>query len=161
MVGLWLGIHAPAQFERIVVSNTAARIGAADTWNARIAKVRAEGMAGVADAVIARWFTPAFLARDPPAVQDARRMLLSTSPEGYVAACAAVRDADLRDDVGRIGARTLVIAGTHDPVCTPVDGRYLCDRIDGARYQELDAPHISNLERPQEFTAALVDFLTE
>lgn len=161
MVGLWLGIHAPAHFERVAVSNTAARIGTPDTWNARIARVREAGMQGIVDAVLARWFTPAFLAHDPPAVQDARRMLLATSPEGYASSCAAVRDADLRDDVGRISAATLVIAGTQDPVTTTVDARYLADRIDGARYRELDAPHISNLERPREFTAALVDFLTE
>jgi 3-oxoadipate enol-lactonase len=161
MVGLWLGIHAPAHFERIVVSNTAARIGPPEVWNARIAKVRAEGMAGIAEAVLARWFTAAFVAQNAPPVEDARRMLLSTPPDGYVAACEAVRDMDLRDDVGRISAQTLVIAGTQDPVCTTVDARYLVDRIDGARYHELDAPHISNLERPREFTAALLDFLTE
>lgn len=161
MVGLWLGIHAPAHFERIVVSNTAARIGPPEGWNARIATVRASGMAGVAEAVLARWFTPSFLAQDAPAVRDARRMLLATPPEGYVGACAAVRDMDLRDDVGRISAPTLVIAGTQDLVTTTVDARYLVDRIDGARYRELDAPHISNLERPVEFTAAVLDFLTE
>jgi 3-oxoadipate enol-lactonase len=161
IVGLWLGVHAPAHFERIVVSNTAARIGPADAWNARIAKVREAGMAGIADAVLARWFTPAFIAQNPPALQQARQMLLSAPPEGYIAACAAVRDADLCDDVGRISAPTMVIGCTQDPVTTTADARYLVDRIDGARYVELDAPHISNMERPEEYTAALVDFLTE
>jgi 3-oxoadipate enol-lactonase len=160
MVGLWLGIHAPAHFQRIAVSDTAARIGAADVWNTRIAAVRASGMAGIAESVLARWFTPSFLASGAPAVEDARRMLLATPPEGYVASCAAVRDADLRDDVGRISAPTLVIAGRHDPVTTTADARDLVERIDGARYHELDAPHISNLERPAEFTAAVLDFLT-
>lgn len=161
MIGLWLGSHAPAQLGRLVVSNTAARIGPPEVWNARIAKVRASGMAGIADAVLARWFTPPFLAQDPPAVQDARRVLLQTSPEGYVGACAAVRDMDLRDDVPRIAAPALVIAGAQDPVTTTVDARYLVERIAGARYRELDAPHISNLERPAEFTAALLEFLTQ
>ena len=161
MVGLWLGVHAPAHFDRIVVSNTAARIGPVDAWNARIAKVREAGMAGITDAVLARWFTPGFIARNPPAVQQARQMLQSAPAEGYVASCAAVRDADLRDDVGRISARTLVIGATQDPVTTTADARYLADRIDGARYLELDAPHIANMERPEEYTAALVDFLTE
>ena len=161
MVGLWLGIHAPAHFERIVVSNTAARIGPVDGWNARIAKVREGGMASIADAVLARWFTPGFIASGAPAVQQARQMLLSAPAEGYAASCAAVRDADLRDDVGRISAATLVIGCTADPVTTTADARYLVDRIDGARYVELDAPHISNMEQPQAYTAALLDFLTE
>jgi 3-oxoadipate enol-lactonase len=113
------------------------------------------------EAVLARWFTPAFIDSGAPAVQAARAMLLATSADGYTAACAAVRDMDQRDDIGRIIASTLVVAGTRDVVCTPDDHRFLAERIDGARYVELDAPHISNLEQPVEFTRALVDFLTE
>jgi len=111
--------------------------------------------------VLARWFTAGFIASGSPAVQQARQMLLSAPAEGYAASCAAVRDADLRDDVGRISAATLVIGCTADPVTTTADARYLVDRIDGARYVELDAPHISNMEQPQAYTAALLDFLTE
>jgi len=161
MVGMWLGINAPALVDRLVLCNTAARIGPPDNWNARIARVREGGMAAIVEAVLARWFTPAFIDGGAPAVQAARAMLLATSPEGYCGACAAVRDMDQRDDVGRIGAPTLVVAGTRDVVCTPADHRFLADRIDGARYVELDAPHISNLEQPAAYTRALVDFLTE
>jgi len=161
MIGMWLGVNAPAHLGRLVLCNTAARIGPPDNWNARIARVREGGMAAIADLVVARWFSAAFLASRPAAATEARRMLLDTSPDGYVASCAAVRDMDQRDDVGRISATTLVIAGTHDGVTTPDDCRYLVDRIDVARYVELDAAHISNLERPAEFTQALIDFLTE
>ena len=161
MVGMWLGVHAPALVDRLVLCNTAARIGPPDNWNARIARVREGGMAAIVDAVLARWFTADFLASGAPAVESARRMLLAASSEGYCGACAAVRDMDQRDDIGRIGAATLILAGTHDVVTTPEDHRYLAERIDGARYVELPAPHISNLERPVEFTQAHVDFLTE
>jgi len=161
MVGMWLGVHAPALVERLVLCNTAARIGPPEAWNLRIARVRESGMGAIVEAVLARWFTPEFVDSGAPAVELARRMLLESSAEGYAAACAAVRDMDQRDDVGRIGAPTLVVAGTRDLVTTPADHRDLADRIDGARYVELDAPHISNLERPAEFTRALVDFLTE
>jgi 3-oxoadipate enol-lactonase len=161
MVGMWLGVHAPALVDRLVLCNTAARIGPADAWNQRIARVREGGMAAITEAVLARWFTPEFIASGAEAVALARRMLMDASADGYTASCAAVRDMDQRDDVGRIGARTLVVAGSRDLVTTPADHRDLAERIDGARYVELDAPHISNLERPVEFTRAVVDFLTE
>jgi len=161
MVGMWLGVHAPALVDRLALCNTAARIGPPEAWNQRIARIHEGGMAAITEAVLARWFTPEFIASGAPAVAMARRMLLEASPEGYTAACAAVRDMDQRDDVGRIGAATLVVAGARDLVCTPADHRDLAERIDGARYVELDAHHISNLERPVEFTRALVDFLTE
>lgn len=161
MIGLWLGINAPAHLDRLVLCNTAARIGPPENWNTRIARVREGGMGAIADVVLARWFSASFLASSPALTGEARQMLLDTSPEGYVASCAAVRDMDQRDDVGRISAATLVIAGTHDGVTTPADCRYLADRIDVARYVELDAAHISNLERPAQFTQALIDFLTE
>lgn len=160
MVGLWLGIHAPAHFERIVVSNTAARIGPVDAWNARIAKVREGGMASIADAVLARWFTPGFIASGVPAVQQARQMLLSAPPEGYAASCAAVRDADLRSSLHRIRAPTLVIAGTGDLSTPRQDGRYIADHVDDARWVELPATHLSNLQATAAFTQALVEFLT-
>jgi 3-oxoadipate enol-lactonase len=161
MVGMWLGINAPAVIDRLALCNTAARIGPPDNWNARIARVREGGMSAIVEAVLARWFTPAFIDSGAPAVQEARAMLLATSPQGYCGSCAAVRDMDQRDDIGRIIAPTLVVAGTRDVVCTPADHRFLAERIDGARYVELDAPHISNLEQPAAYTRALVDFLTE
>jgi 3-oxoadipate enol-lactonase len=161
MVGMWLGVNAPTHVDRLVLCNTAARIGTADSWNTRIASVRDGGMTAIGEALLGRWFTAPFLSAQRLEVERARRMLFDTPPEGYVAGCAAVRDADLRDDVGRIFARTLVITGRHDVATPPIDGRYLADRIDGARYVELDAAHVSNLERPAEFTRALIEFLTE
>jgi 3-oxoadipate enol-lactonase len=160
LVGMWLALNQPSCIDRLVLASTAARIGPPELWDARIARIEAEGMPTVADAVVQRWFTPGFMASEAPAFVAARQMLRDAPAQGYVAACAAVRDADFRDDIARIATPTLVIAGTHDPATTPADGRFLAERIPGARYVELDASHISNLERPDEFTAALVDFLT-
>jgi 3-oxoadipate enol-lactonase len=160
LVGLWLALNDPGFVDRLVLANTAARIGPSDIWTARIARIEAEGMPTVADAVVQRWFMPAFIAAQSPAFISARQMLRDSPAAGYMAACAAVRDADFRDDLGRIAKPTLVVAGKHDMAATPADGRFMAERIAGARYVELDASHLSNLERPAEFTQALVDFLT-
>jgi 3-oxoadipate enol-lactonase len=159
MTGIWLGAHAPSRIDRLVLGNTAMRIGTPQSWDARIARLREGGMSAIADAVVARWFSAAFDADHPQVMDQARRMLLSTPDDGYAAACAAVRDADLSADLARIAAPTLVIAGSQDESTPPAEGRALAERIATARFVELPAGHISNLERPAAFTRTLVDFL--
>jgi 3-oxoadipate enol-lactonase len=159
MVGIWLGLHAPGRVERLVLCNTGARIGTPAIWGERIEAVRRSGLASVADAVLGRWFGAAFAAAQAPEVERMRQMLLSTSPEGYAACCAAVRDADARDAVSGIRAPTLVIAGSRDAATPPADGRLLADRIPGARYLELEAAHLSNVEAARPFTQAVLEFL--
>jgi pimeloyl-ACP methyl ester carboxylesterase len=66
---------------------------------------------------------------------------------------------DQRDAVAGIGAPTLVIAGTHDAATPPAAGRFVAEHIAGARYVELDAAHLSNVEAGPRFTDALLSFL--
>ena len=159
MIGMWLGIHHAGRLDRLVLCNTAAKIGTPDTWNPRIAKVEAEGMASVVEIVLERWFTPGFRQRAPEQVAVVREMLLQTAPAGYNANCAAVRDMDQRAEVASISVPTLVIAGTHDGSTPSADGKAAADAIPGARYVELDAAHLSNWEQSERFTQALSDFL--
>ena len=158
MIGQWLGIHVPQRLQRLVLAHTAACIGSPAMWNERIDVVRAKGMTAISDAALARWFTPGFIAREPGTASAVKAVLARTSAAGYAGCCAAIRDADFREDVARIEVPTLVISGTRD-VATPVaDGRFLAQRIAGARLVEIDAGHLSNMESPQEFTAALLAF---
>ena len=159
MVGQWVGVNAPGRIRVLALCNTAAQIGPVDAWNARISKVNEGGMEAIVDAVLARWFTPGFMASARETVAPARAMLASTPPAGYVAACAAVRDMDQREAIARIAAPTLVIAGAHDAATPPAEGRFLAERIGGAQYVELDAAHLSNLEAASEFNTALLTFL--
>ncbi len=161
MIGLWLGIHAADRLNRLVLCNTAALIGTAETWNARIAKVRESGMSVIASAVIERWFTSAFAARKPAIFESMRQMLAQSPAEGYIASCAAVRDMDARAAVSCVQVPTLIISGSRDLATPPADGRFLTKQIRGARYVELEAAHLSNIEAATEFTEAVLQFLTE
>jgi 3-oxoadipate enol-lactonase len=60
MIGMWLGLKAEKRFGKLALCNTAAKIGKAEMWNARIENVRKGGMTAVSAAVCERWFTPAF-----------------------------------------------------------------------------------------------------
>lgn len=159
MIGMWLGVYAANRLNRLVLSNTAAKIGTPEIWNARIDAVRQGGMAAIAEAIIQRWFTPAFIAAAPEKIEQTHRMILSTPPDGYAANCAAIRDMDQRQTISHIAAPTLVIAGSQDPVTTPADARFIAQRIAGAQTVELDAAHLSNIEAAAGFTEVLSQFL--
>jgi 3-oxoadipate enol-lactonase len=160
MIGMWLGVNEADRVDRLVLANTGARIASADVWNARIDAVRKGGTAAVAPAVLSRWFSQQLLEQPTPAIARLRATFEATSREGYVASCAAVRDMDQRPSLHRIRRPTLVIAGTEDSVTTPSDARFIVERIDGARYVELPASHLSNIQAAPAFTQALVQFLT-
>ncbi|MBY4899233.1 3-oxoadipate enol-lactonase [Cupriavidus sp. AU9028] len=159
MTGIWLAAHHPGRFRSFVLANTAAMIGPASVWDNRIATVRRDGMAAIVDAVLQRWFTQRTLDHQGDGLVAVRAMLQRTDPHGYAGNCAAIRDADLRASLQGIRAPVLVIAGKHDAATTPAQGRALAEGIKGAHYVELDAAHLSNWERPAEFTAALLDFI--
>ncbi len=160
VIGMWLGVHAPNRLNRLVLCNTAARIGTNEMWNARIATARKDGMKPIAASVIERWFTPEFRAFFPDRVAKAQRMLENTSPAGYSACCAALRDIDLRDAVAQIKTPTLIIYGSKDPVTPVADAEFLGERIQESSKIELNAAHLSNVEQADAFTKAVSKFLS-
>ncbi len=159
-VGMWIGINAPERLERLVLANTGAKISTADQWNARIAAAERGGMASIAGGVIARWFPQRLLEQPTPMITRLRATLEATSMRGYVACCAAVRDMDLRRALPRIHVPTLVIAGSEDLPTPPSDARFLAEHIPGARYVELPAAHLSNIQAARAFTDAVVKFFS-
>jgi 3-oxoadipate enol-lactonase len=159
-IGMWLGLNAPTRMEKLVLCNTGAKIGSDKGWNSRIEAVRKDGLKAVASGVIERWFTPEFRARSPQVWESALRMLEAAPPQGYAACCEAIRDYDARDKISAIRAPALVIAGSKDSATPPADGRFIAEQISGARYVELEAAHLSNIEAPERFTAELIQFLS-
>jgi len=161
MTGMWLGCNAPDRLEKLVLCNTSAQLGTPEQWNIRISLVENEGMKGVAEGVIERWFTPEFRKREPQAVDKVRRMLLETPPAGYAACCAAIRDQDQREAICAVPVPTLVVAGARDPATPPEHSRIIASKIPGARVVELEAAHLSNIEARDRFTASVLEFLAD
>ena len=159
ITAMWFAIHYPERIDRLVLSNTAAWIGPASNWTERAALVERDGVASIAAAVVSRWLTPAYAAVHPDHVASLQAMLGAMPAAGYAANCLAVRDSDLRAVVAGIDAPTLVISGSGDMPTPPADGRFLAAHIGGARYAELEAAHLSNLELPEQFSRLLREFL--
>jgi 3-oxoadipate enol-lactonase len=159
MVGISLAMRAPECLGKLILCNTAPKIGTPAVWDARISAVRAGGMAAVVEGILERWFTPDFRKAAPSSIQKTREMLLHSPVEGYIACCAAVRDMDARDGIAAIRVPTLIISGSYDPVTPPHDGRGMGEKIAGSIYKELSAAHLSNIEAADAFTMEVRRFL--
>src|ERR1700675_482042 len=127
MAGVWVGVHAPQRIDKLVLCNTAPRIGSAERGNARIDAVNMDGVSGIADALLELWFTPRFRAAAADTVQRMRAMLVACSTEGYVASCAAVRDMDQWAALSRIDRPTLIVTGAQDASTPPPEGRRMAE----------------------------------
>jgi 3-oxoadipate enol-lactonase len=159
MIGMSIALNFPARLKKLVLCNTAAKIGTQQSWNTRIELVRSKGMKEIAKATPARWFSSAFQSSSPQLVASALRAMEAQTPDGYIGGCCAVRDFDARNAVSRIHVATLVLSGTHDPATPPADGQFLAQQIPGAQYVEVSASHLSSVEAPDRVTNEVLSFL--
>lgn len=152
-IGTWLAVHHPERVEALALVCTSARFGTPETWSDRADLVRREGTAPLAESAPTRWFTPRFAG---PAVETLRADQHAADPAAYAACCDALAAFDLREELGRITAPTLVVAGREDRATPPADARLLADRIPDAALTEIPhAGHLANVERPEPVLAAL------
>jgi 3-oxoadipate enol-lactonase len=158
--GMWLGANAPERLNKLILSNTAAKIGNDDGWNARIDAVTKGGLKSVSKVVIDRWFTPQFQASAPAEIEKIRTVFERSDATGYIGCCQAVKAFDFREKIAGVCVPTLLIAGSHDPATTPADTRFVADRIAGSKFVELSASHLSNIEQREKYSAAVAEFLT-
>ena len=160
MVAQRAAAKAPERVASVALCDTAMQIGPPAVWDDRIAAVEQGGMAAVVDGVLARWFTPQTHAARPTDVRGTRNVLLRTPAAGYIACARAVRDADLRADAAAIRCPALVIVGDQDPATPPSSAAALHAAVRGSRLEVIaGAAHLSNVEQPAAFNAALLAFL--
>ena len=142
---------------------TADNEDAKQTREQQAQKALSEGMAGIADAMLPKLLTPETVSKRPDVVKRVRDMMLKTKPEG---AAAALRGMAAREDqtelLGRISVPTLILVGIDDAITPVADSEKMHQSIAGSQLVVLEnAGHVSNLERPDEFNAAIHDFLSE
>jgi 3-oxoadipate enol-lactonase len=160
MVGQILGARHGDRLISLTLSSTAAHISPREIWDERIDLVRKKGMAAVVAATIDRWFTKAGQDRLPNEIEKIRRVILNTPLEGYCACCAAIRDMDLRDCLGAIKQRVLVLVGEQD-LGTPVSiAEFIRGGIASSELRVIPhAAHFVNIEQSESFNKALVEYI--
>jgi len=162
MTSMWVAAHHLERVERLILCCTSALLGPPESWHQRAAIVRAEGVEAVADAVLERWFTPAFASEHPDVIERMRATLSATPREGYASCCEAIAAMDLTGDLPLITAPTLVVSGADDPATPPVHGRRIAELIPGARFEIVSpAAHLATVERPDLTTAMILRFLSD
>lgn len=148
MVGQWLAAHHPDRVARLALLCTAAHLPP-EPWFDRARTVRADGPAGITDTVVSRWFTPAFAAEHPQLVERFKAMLRSAPREGYASCCEAIATMDLRPNLGRITAPTLVVSAADDRSIPAHHGQAIAEAVPGASFTVLpDAAHIASAQQP-------------
>ncbi|MDO6965579.1 3-oxoadipate enol-lactonase [Rhizobium alvei] len=152
----------PDLVEKIILCDTAHKIGTPDMWNGRIEAIAANGIEPMADAVLERWFTRDF--RDKRAIDlvGYRNMLIRQPVAGYNGTCAAIRDADFTDLVRSIKVPTLCIVGDQDGSTPPDLVRSTSELIPDAEFEIIEGcGHIPCVEQPEALAELLTDFISE
>jgi 3-oxoadipate enol-lactonase len=162
-LGAMVGMHLASETDRIgrlALCCTSAHFPDPTVWQDRMIAVAEHGTAGIAEAVVARWFTPGWAAGHPDVVAEAEAMVAGTSDEGYAGCCAALAVWDHRDRLPSITAPTLVVAGADD-LATPGEphAHTIAEGIPGARLEVVPGAHLANIESAEAVNALLVSHL--
>lgn len=155
-IALSLALNHPERVGRLVLSNTAARIGSAAMWQDRIAALEQQGIAAMADAVLERWFSAAWRAGNPGALAGWRAMLSRTDLTGYLGCCEALSVADLTADCTALRLPVHLIAGAEDGATPPALVQATADLMPQAALTCLPGVgHLPCIEDPAGFLAVL------
>ena len=144
----------------MVLSNTGTKIGTPDMWETRINDVNSGGIEPLADGVMERWFSHAFLSAPDLAIW--RTMLVRQPAAGYAGCSAAISGTDLYSSTGGLRLPVLGIAGDEDGSTPPDLVRETVDLVPGSKFQLIrKAGHLPCVEQPEAYAAVLTDFLRE
>jgi 3-oxoadipate enol-lactonase len=159
---LGLAEKHPDRFDRIIVCDSPCQSTpqSSQQWEERIAVAREKGMAALVEPTISRWFPAETVAKNPPHLDKVRGMIRDTPVNGFIGCAAALAAHDYASAAATVKCRVLFMVGEKDGA-TPAAMRKLGEKLPGSHFAELPgAGHISNMDRPAEFTRAIRDFLT-
>ena len=154
----------PSRVKKLVLADTRAQADTEEGKKVRgeqVEKILREGMTGIVDAMLPKLLSAATVSRSPEIVKRVREMMMTTKPEGAV---GALRGMAQRDDhtarLSEIKVPTLIIVGSEDAITPPADSEKMHQAVAGSKLTVIeDAGHVSNIEQPDQFNRALLEFL--
>jgi 3-oxoadipate enol-lactonase len=160
-LGLQLACDAPGRLASLVLCCTGAKLGEPTTWMERAERVRREGTTWLIDVNRERWFTPAIAGAAAQRAEHLLAGIADVDREGYAGCCEAIAGFDLRHQLGSVRVPTRVVAATEDPAAPAALTDQLATEIPGADLVRIpEASHLGVVERPEEFTDAILGHLT-
>ena len=164
-LGAMLGLYIAAKHSKRLQSLVAANFKPYQTdatreiWEQRISLVKEKGGDAIADGTVDRWLTTSFRQSNPEVDRQIRAMVRSTSSDGYIACCKAVRDYDARMHIAEIECPVLLISGLEDVAAPAAEFAAVQAAIKNSAYLSLNAAHLSNVECPDQFSSAVLGFI--
>ena len=162
MTAMRVAVRNRDRVNRVALLCTGAQLTPSSAWTDRAATVRSAGTAAVAEAVVARWFTPDYLADHQDSREYYESMVAATPVEGYASCCEAIATMDQRADLPKITAPTLAIAGADDPATPPPKLAEITDNVAHGRLLVVPhSAHLANAQQPQIITPAIIEHLEQ
>lgn len=159
MIGQYLAIHHPERLEKLILSNTAPKVGNENQWNSRIEAIKKEGIASISSNILERWLSANFLNTQTSAVAGLKRMLENCDNNGYIRACEAIRDMFLGDQIQQISTPTLCLAGSEDVATAPELVAAMATNIAQAKYFLIEGVgHLPCVEVPEQVSTLIREF---
>jgi 3-oxoadipate enol-lactonase len=162
MIGQTFALKYPGVFQSLVLADTTSRRppNAEQMWGERVAIARSQGMAGVLDTTLARWFTDPYRTARKDVMARIGEQILSTPVDGFSGACVAISKVNTLDRLKEITCPVFIIVGEEDHGTPPEMARAIHENLPGSELLIIkSAAHLSNVEQPQAFTDALMGFL--
>lgn len=160
MIAQLLADLDPDLVERLVLCDTAQRIGSPEMWNSRIARIKLQGLESISGDLMKRWFSPSFHAIYPQKVLGYKDMLERSDLEGYVQTCEAIRDEDTTAAARKLNVPVLCIVGEGDRSTTPSEMKSLAELIPGAKLEIISGSgHMPCIDNPEKFAKCIIEFI--
>jgi len=161
-VALAFALAHPERISKLVLSDAAAGFPpqGREAFAVMAQKVAEAGLGAVAEIAAKRVHSPAYLQAHPEAIDERKKVLLGINPKAFQAACRILQEADLTPELHRLRVPTLVVCGELDQATPPALNKQIVEKVAGAKYVELSGcGHCPPLEQPQQFLAAITDFV--
>lgn len=159
MAAMWLAANMPGRVDRLVLANTTPFIPAKERWDPLITQALSDGLDGIAAPMIEGWLSAGFRQDQPNAAASLVEAMRTTPPAGFAGTCAILRDVDLRDDLARIAAPTLILHGVEDARGAPASAALNAGIAGSVKVDIPGAAHLSPAENPAAVARAILEFL--
>jgi 3-oxoadipate enol-lactonase len=161
-VALQMAIRHPGIAAKLVLADCGATFSESgrDAFRNMAAASSAKGLTAITDVAMRRLFAPEFQTEHPDLMADRRAAFLKTDPDVFRAACAALAQLDLRDELKAVNVPALVLVGEFDEATPPPMSYELVAGLPQARLLIIPGcAHVPQLQSPKVFLDAIDDFL--
>ena len=162
MIGQTYALAHPSCFESLILADSTSRRPpeAAAMWGARIQIAQTQGMQGLVESTLARWFTADFRVSHPEVMARIGKGILETPVNGFCGSCDAISKIDLLDRLHEIKCPALIMVGEHDHGTPPEMSRQMHANMAQSEFLMIpNAAHIASIEQEAVFNSAMLTFL--